>query len=136
MSDDWRDISSAPRDGSDVYLPLEWTRVRAYWCDDLKTWVLARPLHLESIRDPKQWMPLPETKRANVVEAVCARCGELKTEHFKDGRGGRGCIAFVSAEQMEIRKATLWPTGSGHQPQTTRDPGLPPSGGSSGKREP
>ena len=43
-------------------------------------------------------------KRANVVEAVCARGGELKTEHFKDGRGGRGCIAFVSEAQMAIRK--------------------------------
>lgn len=49
-------MASAPRDGSVVLLPLSgW--VRAYWDNELETWVLCHPLHMESIRDPSSWRP-------------------------------------------------------------------------------
>lgn len=51
-----RSITSAPRDGSTVLLPVNgW--VRAYWDNELQTWVLCHPLHMESICDPLWWRP-------------------------------------------------------------------------------
>jgi hypothetical protein len=49
----WIPIAQAPKDGTTVILQVRIPNgVRAYWDRELKTWVLARPLHLESIRDP------------------------------------------------------------------------------------
>jgi len=57
---DWRPIDSAPRDGTEVYLHLNFPNgVPAYWDRELKTWVLCRPLHIESLREPKAWRPKP-----------------------------------------------------------------------------
>ena len=54
MSQNEQPIATAPKDGSTVLLPLnEW--VSAYWDAELDTWVLARPLHIESIRSPTTW---------------------------------------------------------------------------------
>jgi hypothetical protein len=49
-------MSEAPKDGTQIRLRLDFAHgVPAYWDDDLKTWVLSRPLHMESIKDPKGW---------------------------------------------------------------------------------
>jgi hypothetical protein len=54
----WKPMDTAPKDGTTVRIPLRFPLgVRAYWDDDLKTWVLAHPLHIESIRDPDYWSP-------------------------------------------------------------------------------
>ena len=54
MSQNEQPIATAPKDGSTVLLPLNgW--VSAYWDVELQTWVLARPLHIESIRSATTW---------------------------------------------------------------------------------
>ncbi len=51
----WRtDIENAPKDGSDVLFPIEFVG-RAYWCKDLKRWVLAYPLHMDCIIHPTRF---------------------------------------------------------------------------------
>lgn len=53
--DDWRaDIENAPKDGSDVLFPIEFVG-RAYWCSDLKRWVLSYPLHMEYVSHPTRF---------------------------------------------------------------------------------
>lgn len=48
----WRtDIESAPKDGSDVLFPIEFVG-RAYWCNDLKRWVLTYSLRIEFVSHP------------------------------------------------------------------------------------
>lgn len=56
----WReDIESAPKDGSEVLFPIEFVG-RAYWCDDLKRWVLTRALHMDFIPHPTRFrLPSP-----------------------------------------------------------------------------
>ena len=56
MSDEWRSIETAPKDGSTVCLRLSGA-VAAYWDAELRTWVLCHPLHIESIRSPQEWKP-------------------------------------------------------------------------------
>lgn len=52
---DWRtDIENAPKDGSDVLFPIEFV-ARAFWCDDLKRWVLAYPLKMEFVSNPTRF---------------------------------------------------------------------------------
>jgi len=52
---EWRtDIENAPKDGSDVLFPIEFV-ARAYWCNDLKRWVLAYPLHVECVSHPTRF---------------------------------------------------------------------------------
>jgi hypothetical protein len=59
-AEDWRtDIENAPKDGSDVLFPIEFVG-RAYWCGDLKRWVLSYPLHMEYISHPTRFR-LPRT---------------------------------------------------------------------------
>ena len=55
-------IETAPKDGTEILLPLE-CNVRAYWCPELETWVLSRPLHVETMADPKQWQRMPDPTR-------------------------------------------------------------------------
>ena len=55
----WQPIETAPRDGTEVLLPL-YDSLRAYWDEELKRWVLSKPLHMESVANPTQWKPLPE----------------------------------------------------------------------------
>jgi hypothetical protein len=56
MMTDWLPMSEAPKDGTQVRLRLDFIHgVPAYWDDDLKTWVLSRPLHMESIKEPQGW---------------------------------------------------------------------------------
>jgi hypothetical protein len=51
-------MATAPKDGTEVTLPLTFPNgVRAYWDEDLKYWVLSRPLHIEAIFHPDQWRP-------------------------------------------------------------------------------
>jgi hypothetical protein len=48
-TDDWRtDVQNAPQDGCTIIVPIE-TSVRAFWCRDLRRWVLNTPLHVESV---------------------------------------------------------------------------------------
>ena len=54
---DWQPIETAPKDGTEIYLPIP-GRVRAFWDDKLQHWVLCRPLHMESLKDPLSWMPV------------------------------------------------------------------------------
>lgn len=57
---EWRtDIENAPKDGSDVLFHISSLLGRAYWCADLKRWVLAYPLHMEFVSHPTRFrMPL------------------------------------------------------------------------------
>lgn len=56
MTTRWRtDIENAPRDGSEVLFPIEFVG-RAYWCSDLKRWVLSYPLHMEYVSHPTKFM--------------------------------------------------------------------------------
>jgi hypothetical protein len=65
-ADDWRtDIENAPKDGSEVLLPLEF-KARAFWCSDLKTWVLSYPFSVESIRSPTRFQ-IPKYPRAMIL---------------------------------------------------------------------
>jgi hypothetical protein len=52
----WRPMGTAPKDGTVILVPVRGYQ-RVYWCDDLKTWVLSRPLHIESIHEPEGWRP-------------------------------------------------------------------------------
>jgi len=54
---DWQAIETAPKDGRDVILkmPFGVNGIRAFWCDDLKRWVLRFPLNVESILHPAGW---------------------------------------------------------------------------------
>jgi len=55
---DWQPMDTAPRDGTEVTLPLTFPHgVRAFWCTDLQRWVLSRPLHMESVPEPIKWRP-------------------------------------------------------------------------------
>jgi hypothetical protein len=63
---EWRtDIENAPKDGSEVLFPIEFT-CRAYWCDDLKMWVLVYPLHMELVGHPARFR-LPVVARGERV---------------------------------------------------------------------
>ncbi len=57
--DEPQDVSARvppPKDGTEISIRLNgW--VPAYWDDELKTFVLSRPLHMESISEPEAWRP-------------------------------------------------------------------------------
>lgn len=55
---EYRSIETAPKDGTEVLLPIRFN-ARAYWCDDLKKWVLSYPLHMETVPGPTKWLPSP-----------------------------------------------------------------------------
>jgi hypothetical protein len=48
-------IATAPKDGTEITVPVQWN-LQAFWCDDLKRWVLSRPLEVDSIH-PEYWIP-------------------------------------------------------------------------------
>lgn len=48
------DMGQAPKDGSSVIFPLEGV-TRAYWCNDLKRWVMDYPLHMEVVPHPTRF---------------------------------------------------------------------------------
>lgn len=54
----WR-ITGFPKDGSEILIKLRGgeTGLLAYWDDELQTFVLSRPLHIESEARPKAWRP-------------------------------------------------------------------------------
>ncbi len=52
-------IETAPKDGTEVYLELTTKWVRGYWDDELKTWVLSRPLHIETLKHTGRWCAVP-----------------------------------------------------------------------------
>ena len=58
----YRPTSEAPRDGTEVLIKLD-LEVRAFWCPDLKRWVLSRPLLIESRADPQTWREPGRIKR-------------------------------------------------------------------------
>ena len=60
---EWQDISTAPKDGTEVFLPLE-GKIRAFWSDDLKKWVFSQALHMETVANPSLWMPIKPPKDA------------------------------------------------------------------------
>jgi hypothetical protein len=62
MTDDAQPIETAPKDGSEVYIAVG-GKARAYWDDELQAWVLSRPLHVESVRSPHEWWPVPPPRR-------------------------------------------------------------------------
>lgn len=68
-ADGWRDGTAAPRDGSEIWVKLPGDgRVRAYWDDELRTFVLSRPLHVESVSEPAGWLPPPLPEPPNTGE--------------------------------------------------------------------
>lgn len=61
MSNDWKPIETAPKDGSKILLFLMHGNgcVVAYWRKAHKTWDI--PMHMVEIcGTPTHWMPLPE----------------------------------------------------------------------------
>lgn len=66
---EWQMIETAPKDGSTIIVPIEGT-VAAFWCNDLRRWVLNNPLHMESI-NPLRYRLANEpwqTKTTNAVD--------------------------------------------------------------------
>lgn len=63
MSDNnWQPIETAPRDGTVVKIKVDIESVQAYWepnlyGEGLGSWVLTRPLHMESVWRPTRWKP-------------------------------------------------------------------------------
>jgi hypothetical protein len=56
---DWRtDIENAPKDGSVVLFPFEVVAC-AFWSEELKRWVLTRPLQIETLINPQRFKLLP-----------------------------------------------------------------------------
>ncbi len=57
----WQTMESAPKDGGEVLLQLTFRNgVRAYWDEQLQTWVLSVPCHIESLSRPEGWRPRHE----------------------------------------------------------------------------
>ena len=56
-------IATAPKDGQEVYLEMPCKWVRAYWDEDLKTWVLSRQYQLDTIKNPEHWRRVPPPER-------------------------------------------------------------------------
>lgn len=57
MADEWLDIREAPRDGTEIYIEVG-GKCRAFWDDELQTWVLSQPIHVESVRLPRRYLPV------------------------------------------------------------------------------
>jgi hypothetical protein len=54
---DWQPMETAPKDGRTVKIKVGFPKgVRCYWDSDLERWVLAHPLHMESVHNPLGWM--------------------------------------------------------------------------------
>lgn len=56
MTAGWQPIETAPKDGTEIYVPITVSPQRAFWCSDLKRWVLSRPLNME-FANPIEWRP-------------------------------------------------------------------------------
>lgn len=54
---DWQPIETAPKDGRTIYLPVGECAVPAFWCDDLKRWVLVRTWKMDYVENPSGWRP-------------------------------------------------------------------------------
>jgi hypothetical protein len=84
----WRtDIENAPMDGSTVWFPLE-TAVAAFWCNDLKRWVLSRPLHLESLIEPKRFRLKHIATQTSGQRTDPNSMDELERQGYFDDAGG------------------------------------------------
>lgn len=58
MAQGWQPMETAPKDGTEILIELRpGFGIPAYWCDELQTFVLSRPLHIESVREPTGWKP-------------------------------------------------------------------------------
>jgi hypothetical protein len=55
MIEKWKPMLDAPRDGSLITVRMPKWEARVYWDDELRTWVLTSPRHLESIARPEGW---------------------------------------------------------------------------------
>lgn len=51
---DWLPMLDAPKNGTEIRLRLSFD-VLAYWDNELETWVLSRPINLETTRNPQAW---------------------------------------------------------------------------------
>lgn len=60
--EDWQSMETAPKDGTEIYIEVG-GKCRAYWDDELRTWVLSRPVHVESVHHPRRWLPVPRVQR-------------------------------------------------------------------------
>jgi hypothetical protein len=47
-------VDRPPQDGSEIVVPYT-LAIKVYWDDDLERWVLAWPLHVESLIDVTRW---------------------------------------------------------------------------------
>lgn len=62
MCEKWQEIELAPKDGSEIYIEIG-GKTRAYWDEELTTWVLSKPYHLEAVKRPRRWLPVATYKR-------------------------------------------------------------------------
>jgi hypothetical protein len=60
---DWHPIATAPKDGSEIIVQLPGGEARAFWCDDLKAWILSQPIHMERPHGATGWRPLAHKRR-------------------------------------------------------------------------
>ena len=60
---EWQPIEAAPKDGTEVFVPINIGAQLAYWCKDLQRWVLSRPLHID-FAYPTEWRPAREISDA------------------------------------------------------------------------
>jgi hypothetical protein len=56
MTVGWQPIATAPIDGTEIYVMISVAPQRAFWCGDLKRWVLSRPLSID-FANPTEWRP-------------------------------------------------------------------------------
>lgn len=55
---DWQPIETAPKDGTEFIVQMPGYNARAFWCNDLKAWILSQPMHLERPHGATAWKPL------------------------------------------------------------------------------
>jgi hypothetical protein len=85
---DFQNMKTAPKDGTEIVISLPFA-VAAYWCRDLETWVLVRPLHVESVPSPFGWRPVAldearEPRRARLANIAAVRRGSRSEDDGPD----------------------------------------------------
>lgn len=58
---DWRMLSFAPKDGTEIEVQMLVT-ARAFWCKDQERFVLSRPLARDYVDDPSLWRVCSSTR--------------------------------------------------------------------------
>ena len=60
-SDEWQPIETAPKDGTDVILPVS-GEAKAFWSKEEKRWVTVRHYEFDYVDWPDRWKPIEPPK--------------------------------------------------------------------------